>query len=90
MRVVLSPALRGIGSDTLTGRSPGLRHYSSYSPRLPVRREQWPTCGFCCRLQLRGQRRIRTALPEHLRRIGLSMRSDWSSSLLQRWSPSEA
>jgi len=25
--VVLSPALREIETDTLTGRSPGLRHY---------------------------------------------------------------
>ena len=31
------------------------------------------TCGFRGRLQLRGQRRNRTALPEHLRRIELSM-----------------
>jgi len=71
--MALSPALRGIETDTLAGRSPGLRHYSSYSPRLPARCEQWPSCGFRCRLQLRGQQRIRTALPEHLRRIWLSM-----------------
>jgi hypothetical protein len=43
---------------------------------FPFASERWLTCGFRCRSQLRGQRRIRTALPEHLRRIELSMRTE--------------